>query len=69
MTERPRTIERLRSERAVYEDRLEAAEKAIANIDEKLAPADSADVKEVLARIRQGRGTCRGRCRNHHSSR
>ncbi len=53
MTERPRTIERLRSERAVYEDRLEAAEKAIANIDEKLAPADSADVKEVLARIRQ----------------
>jgi len=53
MTERPRTIERLRSERAVYEDRLEAAEKAIAKIDEKLAATDSADVKKVLTGIRQ----------------
>jgi hypothetical protein len=53
MTERPRTIERLRSERAVYEDRLEAAEKAIAEIAEKLAQTDSADVKKVLTGIRQ----------------
>jgi hypothetical protein len=53
MTERPRTIERLRSEQIVYKDRLEAADKAIAKIDETLAQTDSAPVKKVLTELKK----------------
>ena len=53
MTERPRTIDRLRSEQTVYEDRVAAADKAIAKIDATLAQTDSASVKKVLTKVRQ----------------
>lgn len=48
MTERPRAIERLRSEKALYSDRLELADEAIARIDELLGATESEAVREVL---------------------
>jgi hypothetical protein len=53
MTERPRTIDRLRSEQTLYQDRVAAADKAIAGIDATLAQTDSAAVKKVLVSLRQ----------------
>jgi len=52
MTERPRMIERLRSEQAVYEDRLETANVALARLEESLAQADSATLKKTLTELK-----------------
>ncbi|MCG6860139.1 MAG: hypothetical protein LJE70_02455 [Chromatiaceae bacterium] len=53
MTERPRRIERLRGEQAVYEDRLETADKAIASLDETIAQTRSDAVKQALSEHRK----------------
>jgi hypothetical protein len=53
MTARPRTIERLRSERTIYEDRVSEADKAIARVDATLAQTDSPAVKKVLTELRE----------------
>lgn len=53
MTERPRTIERLRSEQTVYEDRLETADRALARIDETMGQTDSAAVKKLLEGLQE----------------
>jgi hypothetical protein len=50
---RPRTIDRLRSKRTVYEDRGAAADKAIARIDATLAQTDSASGKKVLTELKE----------------
>nr|MCU0254833.1 hypothetical protein [Acidobacteriota bacterium] len=52
MTERPRMIERLRSEQAVYADRLETANAALARLEESLAQADSAPLKKTLTELK-----------------
>jgi len=51
MTERPRTIERLRSEQALYEDRLETADRAIGRIQQALDQTDSTAVNKFLTRL------------------
>lgn len=48
MTERPRTIERLRSEREIYQERLETADRALAKIGQTQANTDAEAVQEVL---------------------
>jgi hypothetical protein len=53
MTERPRTIERLRSEREIYQERLETADRAIAKVGQTLAKTDAAEVQEVLRSLEQ----------------
>lgn len=52
MTERPRMIERLRSEQAVYADRLETANAALARLEESIAQADSAPLKKTLTELK-----------------
>lgn len=51
LTERPRKIERLRSEQALYEERLEAAEAALESIARSKAEAEMPEVKNELARL------------------
>jgi small-conductance mechanosensitive channel len=53
MTERPRAIERLRSERALYEDRLGIADRAIERIGEALKEADAPAVKKELTALQK----------------
>jgi hypothetical protein len=53
LTERPRTIERLRTELAVYQDRLQTADRALVRLDESLGQADSASVKKALTELKQ----------------
>ncbi|MGF1615785.1 MAG: hypothetical protein ACFCVA_18265 [Gammaproteobacteria bacterium] len=48
MTERPRTIERLRSEKLLYQERLEVADRAIAKIGENLAKTDATRIQDAL---------------------
>ncbi len=48
LTERPRTIERLRSERTLYESRLQIADAAVAHIEKTLAAAEEPIVKKAL---------------------
>lgn len=48
MTERPRTIERLRSEREIYQERLETADRALAKIGQTQAKTDAEAVQGVL---------------------
>ena len=48
LTERPRTIERLRSERTLYENRLETADAAIAHIEQTLATVEDPTVQKAL---------------------
>ncbi|MDG4554753.1 MAG: hypothetical protein P9E24_10995 [Candidatus Competibacter sp.] len=48
LTERPRMIERLRSERTLYENRLQTANAAVAHIEQTLAAAEGATVKKAL---------------------
>jgi hypothetical protein len=47
-----RMIERLRSEQAVYQDRLETANAALAGLDASLAQADSATLKTALTELK-----------------
>jgi hypothetical protein len=51
MTERPRTIERLRSEKAIYTDRLELADRAIRRLSGVIEATDSPTVREVLQEL------------------
>jgi hypothetical protein len=53
LTERPRTIERLRTELAVYQDRLQTADRALMRLDEALGQADSASLKKALTELKQ----------------
>jgi hypothetical protein len=53
LTERPRTIERLRSEREVYQERLAMADRAIAKLAKTQADADAESVQEVLKSLQQ----------------
>jgi ribosomal protein S15P/S13E len=53
MTERPRTIERLRSERAAYQARLAMADRAIARIRQTQAQTDAEAVQEVIRSLEQ----------------
>jgi predicted nucleic acid-binding Zn-ribbon protein len=48
LTERPRTIERLRSERTLYENRLQTTDEAIAHIEHTLATVKEPSVKKAL---------------------
>lgn len=48
LTERPRMIERLKSERAVYDDRLQTASSAIAELEDTIAQTEAATVKKAL---------------------
>lgn len=48
LTERPRLMERLKSERAVYEDRLQIARSAIAELEDAIAQTEVASVKKAL---------------------
>jgi hypothetical protein len=52
MTERPRMIERLRSEQAIYQDRLETANVALTRLAASLAQADSATLKTALTELK-----------------
>jgi len=53
MTERPRTIERLRGEREIYQARLAMADRAIARIEQTQAQTDSEAVQEVIKALEQ----------------
>ena len=48
LTERPRMIERLRSERTLYENRLQTTDEAIAHIEHTLATVKEPPVKKAL---------------------
>lgn len=48
LTERPRTIEHLRSQRGLYQDQIETAEAAIAHIEETQTTIDDPVVKKAL---------------------
>ncbi len=48
MTERPRQIERLRSEKALYTDRLELADRAIGRLSGVIEATDASAVRKVL---------------------
>lgn len=49
LTERPRKVERLRSQQSFYQQRLAAAEAALKNIDDYKAKAPSADLKAAFS--------------------
>jgi predicted nucleic acid-binding Zn-ribbon protein len=53
MTERPRTIERLRSEQELYQDRLKTADRAIGRIRKALDQIDSPAVNKSLKTLLQ----------------
>lgn len=52
LTERPRKIERLRSEQSLYEGRLATADRALARLDETLQQADTARLRAPLTELK-----------------